>query len=371
MRKITAFCLFILTTVNLYADLKSFFMGNPEKNFRITPLIGPAYTPELGFMLAGGIMMSMSMEPENQDLRRSSFPVNIGFTSTGAFVANSKLTSYWLDDFLRVYGDFYLKNMPDHYFGVGYETNSSVSKGSDTTAYNRFWWEVKPEFLFRVMDSFYAGGLWHLNQTVISEMTEPVASDPYILEYGVNNLNHGFGLILQYDTRDIPVNAWSGLFIDGRAAFYSEAVGSDNSYQVYQLDYRQYEQIVRKGSTLTWQIKGRISTGDVPYNELSQLGTPFDLRGYFWGQYRDRNMALGLMEYRYMFKKRNGDLSPHGLNVWGGAGTIGNEEDGMSPLLWNAGFGYRLEVQPRMNLRIDFGFGQETFGFYFNFNEAY
>jgi Omp85 superfamily domain len=371
MRKIITLLFLFLTISSLSADIKSFFMGDPDKNFRITPLVGPAYTPELGFMLAGGIMMSVSTEPDNPDMRRTSFPVNLGFSSTGAWFANSKLTSYWLDDFLRIYGNFYFKDMPDQYYGVGYDSNSSIEEGNDTTAYHRLWWEIRPEFLFRVVDSFYAGLHWDINQTQISDKSEMVASDPYILEYGDNNFNHGLGLILQYDSRDIPVNAWKGLFVDGRATFYSRNLGGNNDYQVYALDYRQYEQIVREGSTLTWQIKGRIATGDVPYNELSQLGTPFDLRGYFWGQYRDENMALGLLEYRYMFKKKNGDLSAHGINFWTGAGTIGNDIDGISPLLWNAGFGYRLEVQPRMNLRIDFGFGKNTFGFYFNFNEAF
>jgi hypothetical protein len=37
----------------------------------------------------------------------------------------------------------------------------------------------------------------------------------------------------------------------------------------------------------------------------------------------------------------------------------------------NFGLGYRLEVQPRMNVRLDFGFGRDNFGFYFNFTEAF
>ncbi len=44
---------------------------------------------------------------------------------------------------------------------------------------------------------------------------------------------------------------------------------------------------------------------------------------------------------------------------------------GLANWLPNGVLGYRLEVQPRMNLRIDFGFGRETMGFYFNFNEAF
>ncbi len=37
----------------------------------------------------------------------------------------------------------------------------------------------------------------------------------------------------------------------------------------------------------------------------------------------------------------------------------------------NFGIGYRLELQPRMNLRIDYGIGRETSGIYYNFNQAF
>jgi len=37
----------------------------------------------------------------------------------------------------------------------------------------------------------------------------------------------------------------------------------------------------------------------------------------------------------------------------------------------NFGVGYRFEVQPRMNVRFDFGVGRDNFGFYFNFTEAF
>ena len=37
----------------------------------------------------------------------------------------------------------------------------------------------------------------------------------------------------------------------------------------------------------------------------------------------------------------------------------------------NGGFGYRLELQPRSNVRVDFGFGRNSRGIYFNFTEAF
>jgi hypothetical protein len=35
------------------------------------------------------------------------------------------------------------------------------------------------------------------------------------------------------------------------------------------------------------------------------------------------------------------------------------------------GLGYRFALQPRINLRIDAGFGRDSFGFYLNVTEAF
>ena len=104
---------------------------------------------------------------------------------------------------------------------------------------------------------------------------------------------------------------------------------------------------------------------------MSQLGTPFDLRGYTWGRYRNNTMVHGILEYRHTFYKKTNEMIKHGLVFWVGAGIIGKDVTQFEKYLPNIGAGYRFEVQPRMNLRLDFGFGTETFGFYFNFNEAF
>ena len=72
-----------------------------------------------------------------------------------------------------------------------------------------------------------------------------------------------------------------------------------------------------------------------------------------------------------MFNKSSGELSRHGMVAWMGTGSVAENLSGFSNWLPNFGFGYRFEVQPRMNLRIDIGMGRETSGFYFNFNEAF
>ena len=72
-----------------------------------------------------------------------------------------------------------------------------------------------------------------------------------------------------------------------------------------------------------------------------------------------------------MFMKASGEISKHGMVAWLGTGTIGPDPGQFDRWIPNIGFGYRFEVQPRMNLRIDIGIGRETSGFYFNFNEAF
>lgn len=197
-------------------------------------------------------------------------------------------------------------------------------------------------------------------------------NDPYYQEYNDQPLNSGLGLIFQYDSRDVPVNAWSGFFVELSATTYKTWLGGDNNYEIFVTDLRKYWTLNNKrGRTFALQAKGRFGTGDVPYGEMSQLGTPFDLRGYTWGRYRNNTMVFGIAEYRHVFYKQSGELSKHGAIAWVGAGTIGEDVSHFEEYLPNFGVGYRLEVQPRMNLRLDFGFGTETFGFYFNFNEAF
>jgi hypothetical protein len=52
-------------------------------------------------------------------------------------------------------------------------------------------------------------------------------------------------------------------------------------------------------------------------------------------------------------------------------GSIGEKMNDLENWLPNAGIGYRFEIQPRINLRIDFGIGLESKGFYFNFFEGF
>lgn len=342
-----------------------------EGKTAITPLIGPSYTPEMSLTLAGGFMISFLTNPNDTLIQRSSAPVTLGASVTGAYFFSTKLSSFWMHDKVRIFADIWIKDMPDHYWGVGYNNAYNIPKSDTTTAYNRQWWQITPKVLWQFKPDYFIGFCVDLNSTIATEPNTLMQQEEYFVEYGADNHNIGLGGLLRFDSRDVPVNAWSGYYLDVEAMFYSETIGSDNNYQTYAIDFRAYRNINRVGNTLAFQTKTRLSYNNVPYAELSQLGTPFDLRGYTWGRYRDNSMLFFIGEYRHTFLTPSRELSKHGAVAWFGTGSIAPTFIDFESWLPSFGFGYRLQVQPRMNVRIDIGIGRETSGVYFNLNEAF
>ncbi len=239
----------------------------------LTFLGGPGYTPELQLLIAVGGLYSFKTNRQDSLIQRSTVNSSIGVTSTGGIVFKALLTSFWKQDKIRIYANLFLKDVPDNYWGVGYNEGLNTPKGDSTTAYDRFWWQVNPTFLFRLKKDIYIGPIIDFNQTIARDESPGVLADSTYQQFGPNNYNGGAGVVFQYDSRDIPVNAYHGMLIQVTGTFYGGWLGGDNNYQLVDVDFRKYIQLARiDGQTLAWNIRGRFTTGDVPYAEMSQLG---------------------------------------------------------------------------------------------------
>lgn len=385
----------VLGLIVLPAALRAQQAANPdsvlatEKRVMLTPFVAPGYTPEQGLLLSLGALISFRTDPGFKPARpgtlrelvqRSTITFNGSYSTTGALNVNADLSSFWKGDRLRIYTKFAFKDMPDSYWGVGYDAGKEPEVDS-LTGYHRDSWLLQQKVLFRINDKMLFGPMIDLNSTIASDVSPGVADDPYFQEFGPNNQNTGAGAVFQYDTRDVAANAWKGLYLNAQAIFYGKWLGGENVYQVYDLDYRQYKQLSRPGITLAWTARGRLSYGEVPWAELSQLGSSTDLRGYRQGRYRDKAMLYGIVEYRHQFlnANRKGGMSRHGYVGWVGLGSVGENLRGLEHWLPNWGVGYRFEVQPRMSVRGDVGFGREYLSsgnkfvssVYFSFTEAF
>ena len=137
-----------------------------QGKYLVSPLIVPAYTPELGGMIAVGALQSFKTNKSDSLIQRSSFPITAGYTTTGAVVFMGILTTHWWQDKMRIYGDYWYKDMPDNYWGVGYENGFTTPVSDSTTAFNREWWWFRNRFLFRAREFFYFG----VNQNICQEI---------------------------------------------------------------------------------------------------------------------------------------------------------------------------------------------------------
>jgi len=179
----------------------------------------------------------------------------------------------------------------------------------------------------------------------------------------------GLGPSLSLDGRDNVWSATRGWYLQATARFAGSDLGSDYTTQEYILDLRRYwpvgRNLVLAGQYLTTRLEG-----EPPFFLLPRLGGDSRLRGYRGGLYMDQTRALARLELR-----RSHLWGRLGAVVFAGAGDVAPSPAKLttSAELWSAGFGFRymLDQKERLNLRLDFGFGNGDSGFYLSLGEAF
>lgn len=354
-----------------------------KRNLHYNILGGPSYTPDFGVLIGGSALMTFRMNPSDTTQRRSVLPVAIAFMFNGGLNLMSKPQLFFKGDRFRIFGQFSYKNTQENFYGIGYDTNKDYVRSDSTSQYRYSGFQVNPWFLFRLGQSnFFAGPQIDLNYDKMSKPAKHLVEESSYIEAGgtangYSNFSSGLGFLLTYDTRDVPANAYRGMYLDFRGMMYQKFLGSDQNFYRLEIDYRQYKSLGYR-RVLAWTAQTKNVFGDVPLNKYALSGTPFDLRGYYMGQYRDKSSHVVMAEYRQMINTDKSTwvkkmLNHVGYTAWAGCGFMGPNPGKIEGVLPNVGLGLRIEVQPRMNVRLDFGRNMVNKQnlFYFNMTEAF
>ncbi|HIZ91333.1 MAG TPA: outer membrane protein assembly factor [Candidatus Bacteroides merdavium] len=355
-----------------------------NRNFHYNILGGPSYSPDFGLLIGGSALMTFSMAPKDTTLKRSVVPMALAFMFDGGINLFSKPQLFFKHDRFRIFGKFSYKNTVENFYDIGYTNNRDYIRSDLTSQYRYSGVQINPWFLFRLGNSdFFAGPQIDINY---DHFTNPakglVANQTYQKAggtvHGYKNFNSGLGFLLTYDSRDVPANAYKGVYLDFRGMMYHKIFGSENNFYRLELDYRQYKE-VGKRKVIAWTAQTKNVFGNnIPLTQYALTGTPFDLRGYYQGQYRDKSSHIVMAEYRQMLNTDQETwlkriVNHLGFVVWGGCGFMGPNPVKVEGVLPNYGVGLRIEVQPRMNVRLDLGkntVNNQTL-FYFNMTEAF
>ena len=82
---------------------------------------------------------------------------------------------------------------------------------------------------------YLAGPQIDINYDHLTEPGKFLVDEPSYKEAGgtangYNNFNSGLGFLLTYDSRDVPANAYRGMYLDFRGMMYAKFIGSDQTF---------------------------------------------------------------------------------------------------------------------------------------------
>jgi outer membrane protein assembly factor BamA len=189
----------------------------------------------------------------------------------------------------------------------------------------------------------------------------------------------GLGPVITYDTRDVPLAAYTGNLLDASVMANGSGLGSDYRFVRYQLDARHFRPLGSNRTILAMQFLGQFHSGEVPFRELAGLGANLGgtlynnanlMRGIYEQRFRDRQMITFQAEVRqHLFWRLD-------AAVFGGVGNVSdriNQFD-LSNTKLAGGAGIRLNVlqRDRLNLRLDYAGGTGSSpGILFAIGEAF
>jgi outer membrane protein assembly factor BamA len=180
-----------------------------------------------------------------------------------------------------------------------------------------------------------------------------------------------FGAFAQLDWRDEAGNPRSGGNYAARWDTYGDREQGRYSFRRYEVELQQYVPFFNRRRVIAFRAKTSLtdtSPGhDVPFYLLPTLGGSEDLRGYREFRFRDRNLTVYNLEYRWEV------FSGLDMAVFGDAGKVfRNRSDfSLKDLEGAYGIGFRFNQAKSVFLRIDVGRSHEGTRFFFKFGHVF
>ena len=244
-----------------------------KRNIHYNILGGPSYTPDFGALIGGSALVTFRMNPSDTLQKRSVLPMAVAVMFEGGLNLMVKPQLFFKNDKFRIFGKFTYKNTLENFYGVGYTTNKHYERSDSTSEYRYSGFQINPWFLFRLGKSnFFAGPQIDLSYDKMSEPAKHLINQPDYKRLGgtasgYSTFNSGVGFLLTYDSRDIPANAYKGIYLDFRGLMYQKFLGGDNNFYRLEVDYRQYKKVGNR-KVIAWTAQTKNVFGDVPIRLL-------------------------------------------------------------------------------------------------------
>jgi outer membrane protein assembly factor BamA len=321
------------------------------------------YTPETRWAWGAGGLAYFSLTKDESVPR----PSNIAFS--GVFTQNKQYSFDLNPDFYLRHGyhiqfDLQYAKYPDKFFGIGNETPESQEE-----PFTSKYWKLRVEALKQTLGALNLGIQYYFDSVTMTEVQPDGELASGTVQGSEGGIASGGGLFMTYDSRDSIFFPMSGSFHQLSVLGFGRGLGSDFTFGRFCLDARRYLKL-SPSRVLALQSYVLLQTGQPPFWRMGQLGGEDGLRGYYLGRYRDNDMIYVQAEYRWVPV-----VWRIGLAGFAGLGEVADRLAGfkLSGLKYSYGLGLRFVFSraQRLNLRLDYAFGEGSSAVYFTAAEAF
>jgi outer membrane protein assembly factor BamA len=321
------------------------------------------YSPETKLAFGGGGVFNFRVGRRKEEMRTSSVWAYASYNMARQFHVLVKPEVYLKRNDLFAHADIRYERSPQLFYGVGNDMPRSAEESFTPRILT-----VQVGLKRRVVGHLFAGLQYEFEQLWMEKVEPDGILDTAGLVGSRGGTFNGFGISLDWDTRDAVLYPRKGVLIQTSADGYISLAGGDLSYTSVKLDVRRY-MAVGAHAVLAVQAYLHATAGDVPFHRLALLGGETLVRGYYKGRFRDKGLLALQAEYRVLLTKRIGVVGFAGLaDIFPGFGDFRFEK-----LKYSLGSGLRYMINTRdgTNVRLDMAWGRATFGLYLTAREAF
>ncbi|WP_350433217.1 BamA/TamA family outer membrane protein [Shewanella sp. H8] len=320
------------------------------------------YTPEKKFgvgLLMVGLYKTDNASSEEQP---SSLVLNSFVSMNQSYGVQVENMTFLNQGKQRLLLDLELHNEAAVYYGVG------IDDGDQDLNHHEFdeqLYSFKPRWMTEIASHYFIGIGADFIYTSADSL-ELVSTGLSVDSSDIlpNNFSSGVVVSSIYDSRDYRLNATKGWLFQVDAGLYQN--DKFDSFSTYNIELANYIDLSSMPGLIAWQVQGHLTSGDVPWSLLPDLGGSDAMRGYIRGRYRDEQMMMGQVEYRLPIFQR------YGMVFWGAVGSVAPKVSELTDTLLTAyGTGFRFNIKDNINLRLDVGVGENETNFYLNVNEVF
>jgi len=333
-----------------------------KHRFLVLPIVARSIETDWSFGIAFSGTFHLK-SPTDTVTRTSNLQALSLYTLRNQFVAAINGSIYFPREKYILSQQVSYSYFPDKFWGLGSETPDS---NEESYSYQQFYIYLHPQRL--IGNKFFIGLLYEFQKVwnVQYQAGGLFDKEQILGRYGY--AASGLGLSFTYDNRNNAFAPDRGMMLQFHFDHFDNILGSTYRYTNYVIDLRKFWRLYKQ-QVLAVQAFGYFNIGEVPLRSLASLGGANSMRGYYSGRYRDQNLYVLQSEYRIPLFWRLGCV------VFGDLGNVTSKwgEFNFESLKYTYGAGIRfaLSKSERLNLRLDYGIGHGSHGFYFQLGEAF